>query len=86
MHTTDLPSGAVVHHNGGYDGDAQFVLPPAQVEQWSDPRDGDEHYVVMIAMDDIRHLVACEVQLKRITALEEAGTDELLGIPQRRHS
>ena len=32
MHTSELPSGNTVNHNGGWDGDLEFENPPTLVD------------------------------------------------------
>lgn len=79
MHTSNFGDW-IVHHNGGYDGDAIFV----KHKKDRDPmKDFDPEIEVKIPMSVIFGLVANAVTSERISELEQMPPHKVLGIPKR---
>jgi hypothetical protein len=77
MHSTDLPSGITVFHDGDFDGDVVFVLSYDAV---TDTMGGDasDGFEVTVPFTDILELVFEYIKTRRIRDLEEITATEFI--------
>lgn len=80
MHTTQLPSGNLAHHNGDFSGDVEFVIDTGA---WSDEtieslKTETDKVRVTIPFEDLVHLVASWKRDRIIEQVETAVNDEIM--------
>lgn len=81
MHTTQLPSGSLAHHNGDFSGDVEFVI---DTRGWTDEhldeslRNETDKVHVWIPFEDLLHLVASWKRDRVVAEVEEATTEQIL--------
>lgn len=77
MHTTRLSSGRDLMHNGDFSGNLHIICAPGEVENIA----GANGPIVRVTIpfEDLKEIVAEYVRGERISAAEQATTDELLG-------
>jgi hypothetical protein len=69
MHTTEMKSGVLFHHNGDFSGEIYIVAPNV---------DDDKNGRVKVSFEDLKEFVAEYYRDKLISKIEEAGPDEIL--------
>lgn len=80
MHTTQLPSGNLAHHNGDFSGEIHFVIDTGG---WADEDIAElkvetDKIRVFIPFEDLKHLVASWKRSELISKLEQESADEIL--------
>jgi hypothetical protein len=77
-HTTTTDAGITFHHNGDYSGDVSLRLSEDQVEQGQFKN--ETYYEIEIPFDAMKELVANYVRSEKISKLEQAEDNEILGV------
>jgi hypothetical protein len=80
MHTTQLPSGNLAHHNGDFSGEVQFVIDTKGYsdEHLDELKAETDKIYVWIPFDDLVHLVASWKRDRIVAEVEQADSEQIM--------